>query len=107
MADIVSIFQNPRRQRVGPLCDCVSNCIFVVTLTPARKTGRGGSESEPLAKACAVVSPYASTSVVGGAKAIVSPSCAFMRSIIAECIWLTRDSDKSSVAPISFIVICS
>lgn len=31
-------------------------------------------------------------------------SCSFRRATMLECIWLTRDSDKPSVLPISFIV---
>ena len=33
--------------------------------------------------------------------------CARRRPMIKECIWLTRDSDRSSAAPISFMVRCS
>ena len=33
--------------------------------------------------------------------------CALSRARIEECIWLTRLSDRSSVMPISFIVISS
>ena len=32
---------------------------------------------------------------------------ALRRATMEECIWETRDSDRSSVAPISFIVISS
>jgi hypothetical protein len=32
---------------------------------------------------------------------------ALSRMMIEECIWLTRDSERSSVAPISFMVISS
>ena len=34
-------------------------------------------------------------------------SCAWRRDTMLECIWLTRDSLRSSVAPISFIVMSS
>jgi hypothetical protein len=34
-------------------------------------------------------------------------SCACSRATMLECIWLTRDSLRSSVAPISFIVMSS
>ena len=34
-------------------------------------------------------------------------SWAWRRCTILECIWLTRDSERLSVAPISFIVISS
>jgi len=34
-------------------------------------------------------------------------SCAWRRATMLECIWLTRDSLRSSVAPISFIVMSS
>ena len=33
--------------------------------------------------------------------------CALRRARMLLCIWLTRDSERSSVAPISFMVICS
>src|SRR5262249_35926633 len=35
------------------------------------------------------------------------PSCPCRRETMALCIWLTRLSERSSVAPISFIVISS
>jgi len=48
--------------------------------------------------------PYAS----GAANSKLRPSSWLRsRSMMAECIWLTRDSERSRVAPISFIVISS
>ena len=36
-----------------------------------------------------------------------SLSWTFRRAMIDECIWLTRDSERSRVTPISFMLSCS